>query len=623
MSKLSVSNDIPSKRKYIFAALFFLAGILQFVLIFKQPYRLDDLTWGGVIGEQRLADLFSDYNGRYIGNFVVLFLTRIPVILRSLIQELFVVILLIESYLILKKDRMSSSMFLILYFTMPLPILSQSVLWISGFSNYCVSAVLVLLVLLVDFRCLEKNEDGKKDSVEGILLFDLCVISGQLILETATIYIIVLSIVVLALYIKRYKGINAILVSQLISSIIGAVIMFMNASYVSAYVHDGTTYKAITIGDYRFKDLLYNLYVVFDEKIAKMWLGNNLILNIVLSIIVIIICYRLKNTIGYIFGTVGLIFLAGFIYDVVDGDRSVLNSDLWLVTVSITFTIFVILVAVFVIDKKETKTRLLIFLGSTVILMLPTLFATPIHDRCFFNTYLIWAFITVEFGHYLLDGIQFNSKTCDNVTALTFALIIVISIATIVGQMLSWKIESIRLSEIEKCKSENSAFLIIPRVPNANVYCFGANLEDEYWWDNYKSYYDIDSSVSLIFLDYDVYRQWKSSIENNDGLIPVGWQYFNDNWYYFNSEGEFYSGFTKLSGTWYYFLPDGRAMTGLLEEDGQFYYFEEDGTMHKGWTRIMDNWYYFDNSGAMVRDCEREIGNYVYTFGEDGVCTNP
>ena len=623
MSKLSVSTEIPSKRKYLFAALFFIVGVLQFILIFKQPYRLDDLSWGGAIGVQRLNNLFCDYNGRYIGNFAVLFLTRIPVILRALYQELFVVILLVESYVILKKDEITSSLFFILYFTMPLPVLTQSVLWISGFSNYYISAALVLLVLLIDFRCIEKEEGNKKDSVIGIILFGLCVIAGQLIIETATIYIVVLSVVVLALYIKRYKKLSAVLVTQLLCSIAGFVIMFTNASYMSAYVHDGTNHKAITIADYGMDAFFYNLYDVYQGTIARMWFGNNLLLNIVLTVIVIAICYRLRNTIGYILGSVGVVFLACFIYDVVDGDRAVLNSNIWLTTISIAYTIFIFLVVLLVIDQTNIKTRIMILIGSTVMLMLPTLVATPIHDRCFFNTFLIWAFIVSEFFRFLMKDININSKICDNAAAMTWLMIIVISIATIVGQMLSWKIETIRMSEIEKCKEENSPFLIIPRVPNAGVYCFGANLEDEYWWGIFKDYYDIDSSVSLIFIDYEDYLAWVRAIEYNEGNIPVGWQLFNDHWYYINSEGGFYSGFTKLSGTWYYFQPDGSAFTGLLEAEGEFFFFENDGTMHKGWEKSAGNWYYFNNSGVMVRDSEMEIGSSVYYFDVNGVCLNP
>ena len=40
------------------------------------PYVDDDWDWGGPGGLERLAQGFADYNGRYLGNVLVLLLTR-------------------------------------------------------------------------------------------------------------------------------------------------------------------------------------------------------------------------------------------------------------------------------------------------------------------------------------------------------------------------------------------------------------------------------------------------------------------------------------------------------------------------------------------------------------------
>ena len=49
------------------------------------------------------------------------------------------------------------------------------------------------------------------------------------------------------------------LTSQLLGSIAGAVAIFSNTSYYSAYVHDGTNHKAISIGDSSFTGLVDNV----------------------------------------------------------------------------------------------------------------------------------------------------------------------------------------------------------------------------------------------------------------------------------------------------------------------------------------------------------------------------
>ena len=77
--------------------------------------------------------------------------------------------------------------------------------------------------------------------------------------------------------------------------------------------------------------------------------------------------------------------------------------------------------------------------------------------------------------------------------------------------MLSWKIEELRMAAVRECKETGAAELIIPRVPDAAIYCYGANLSGndtpakETWLNNYKDFYGIDSSVKLRFADYEDY----------------------------------------------------------------------------------------------------------------------
>ena len=43
------------------------------------PYSGDDWAWGSSIGLDRLSVFFKDYNGRYVGNLLVLVLTRLKI----------------------------------------------------------------------------------------------------------------------------------------------------------------------------------------------------------------------------------------------------------------------------------------------------------------------------------------------------------------------------------------------------------------------------------------------------------------------------------------------------------------------------------------------------------------
>lgn len=610
------------KSKTLVSILFFVIGVLIFYMLYKQPLRLDDLSWGGSIGVERYSNFFAGYNGRYLGNLAVLLLTRVPALVRTVIEEV-IVALLVVSYYLLKKDKISTALYFILLFTMPLKIVAQSVTWISGFSNYFISALFVLLIVYVDFE--ETENPTVKPKYLPLRAVEYCIVVflGQLVIETATIYTVVLSVIVFIWYSVKNKKLSVMLTSQLLGSIAGAVAIFSNTSYYSAYVHDGTNHKAISIGDSSFTGLVDNVIRFYRETIAQMWFGNNLLLNIILSVIVIVICFRLRKTIGYVFGTIGVFFAGCFIYDDLNGDRMVEYSDLWMYFLSITYTVFILLVILLLVKDVTSRNRLLIMMFSTIFLMLPTLVATPIHDRCFFNTFIFWALITAEFARLLFKDLKPLDINSLYIVALANVLIISMLINYTIGQIPAWQLEDIRMNQIEKCKSDNLPVLVIPRIPWSNIFCYGADLNDEYWFDNYKEFYEVDPSVTLIFLGYSEYMIWDQIVEDNDGELPVGFRMFNDKWYYFSNDGELCTGYRKLSGHWYYFLEDGQMYCGWLIDSGDRYYFDNNGVMVTGWNKISNEWYYFEDNGAMLADTSMTDGDRTYYFDPDGICTNP
>lgn len=71
MNVSSVKNEY---KNLLVTFLFF--SLLSLTLIFS----IDDFAWGTSLGIERFSSNFEDYNGRYIGNYVVLLITRYPVI---------------------------------------------------------------------------------------------------------------------------------------------------------------------------------------------------------------------------------------------------------------------------------------------------------------------------------------------------------------------------------------------------------------------------------------------------------------------------------------------------------------------------------------------------------------
>lgn len=98
-------------------------------------------------------------------------------------------------------------------------------------------------------------------------------------------------------------------------------------------------------------------------------------------------------------------------------------------------------------------------------------------------------------------------------------------------------------------------------------------------------------------------------------------------WNYFGKDGKIVvSKWMTLDGKTYYFDEDGIMQTGILELDGETYYLgtEEDGARKTGWILLEDMtndtddediWCYFDENGKLVvNQLDRKIGGEYYTF---------
>lgn len=121
-------------------------------------------------------------------------------------------------------------------------------------------------------------------------------------------------------------------------------------------------------------------------------------------------------------------------------------------------------------------------------------------------------------------------------------------------------------------------------------------------------------------------------------------------WFYYGSDGRYYTGWKSINGKWYHFSKTGVMTTGLFVDDddsGKTYYLRNSGELAYGWISGdidgRDNWYYADSSGVlytnkwlnykgvwyyftkgMVKDyTDYLIDGKYYDFDANGKCLNP
>ena len=495
-----------NKASKITSAVFFAAaGVILFIILYKAPFRLDDLTWGGRIGIERLNTFFQTQDGRYLGNLAVIVLTRIPAVIRIVIELAVIVLFYWCSYLHFDKNKVPSAFFIVLFMVMPVSILSSTVTWIAGFANYFFSALFTLAVVAADLKILEGDLDlnGRKGLT---VLLTVMVFAGQFFLETATIYVVLLSIAMIVIYACRYRKASVFFIVQAVSSLAGALIMFANPSYRSAVTHDGLTHKSIDLGNGGLGGAIATLWKNYNEEVVYRWFGMNNILNIALTLIVVVICIRSRKIIGYVFAAAGVVLEGVFVYDFFDGESELLISADVMAVLSIVYFIYVFAAAVIFAGDGRKRFRMILYFASQLIFMGPFTIVSPVTDRCLMMTYVFWCLIACEFVAAM------DLKPGVKTEGIIFICASVI-VAGYLGWFLTtqfnvWKFQELRMTEVQKCVEGHFKFLYLPKVPDAKTYCYGMNIpQDEYWLTNYKDYYGIDRSCHLEFVNY---NEWQT-----------------------------------------------------------------------------------------------------------------
>lgn len=64
----------------------------------------------------------------------------------------------------------------------------------------------------------------------------------------------------------------------------------------------------------------------------------------------------------------------------------------------------------------------------------------------------------------------------------------------------------------------------------------------------------------------------------------LGWNYYNENWYYLRSDYSLSSGWESINGKWYHFDTENKMNTGWLKINDKWYYFYENGKMAENTT---------------------------------------
>lgn len=206
------------------------------------PYTHDDWDWGLSNGIEQL--LTASINSRYVGNLIIVALTR-SVLLKDLVMALtftllpFAALRFLQSVLPLAENGAqpdegfslaalaAGSLFLLL---MPTPVWQQTCGWVSGFANYIVLALGLLVFLRAAAVGFLREETPRELLFSPVLLF-LFGAAVQLLLENAALYILLVALCLYVYRILRWRRWHDAYLALLLGVIAGTVVMFSSPIY--------------------------------------------------------------------------------------------------------------------------------------------------------------------------------------------------------------------------------------------------------------------------------------------------------------------------------------------------------------------------------------------------------
>ena len=342
------------------------------LLSFFFPFSCDDFYWGSKsLSFSTIKEIYNDLflNGRWLGNFVAIFISHNHLIKASVVSIVITLII----YLIDKHEKISLWIFIILILLMPVNRFTQVIIWGSGFSNYMISTLLFISVYYLIKKYYKKTNSKWYEKI-GIFIVTIL---NSLIVENITVgTLMILFIYNLIFFIKNKKA-NINLVIMFIGTIIGAVIMFIHPCYVNLifgttindrYIPQSSSTLFSTIKNNLFDGIFVNL------------INENILLN---GFILFVFSYLyLKGKLKNITGVISFYLLT--VMTILGGLLKFNIYNMFVIDILYLINYFYLIYKLVKFNKEIWEIILLI-----ICVILPLVFIHPLGERLFFLPYVL------------------------------------------------------------------------------------------------------------------------------------------------------------------------------------------------------------------------------------------
>jgi len=466
--------------------------IIIFFITLSFPYTGDDISWS----LKNISFNFIEFtnttsNGRYLGNIFAIIMTK-NVIFKSVIMS----VVLVAIAEIIKKETGTKAylrwLFLLL---MPLPIFSQAIVWTSGFTNYVISTLFLLLSLILIRKIYNERTKKYYYLLETVLLF-----LTSLFIENISVFMFVFTFILNIIYFIKNRKININLLFAFFGTLIGNLVMFSHPSYHN--VINGTdTYRSYATG---LIGLIKTIIQNYSSNISLYTISNNVFLICILTYILHIFYKDNQNKFSKkhksILNKCILYMIIYSIHVVINYLNNNWNQYIkysyYLESLSSVIYIIALIISLILLFYK-TKLRKKIFSIIVVIcgLLVPLFIVNPIGPRNFFMIYVLEIILIF----YILNIANFDYKKH---ARLIYAIIGIICIQYVsIYAYINYFEYKRKNYVVYKSNNTEDKIVYLPKMPFKN-YVWAGDYSDEFHSNKYKEKYNIRGNIEFKFIDY-------------------------------------------------------------------------------------------------------------------------
>lgn len=460
------------------------------------PYSGDDWAWGSQIGLDRLATFFTNYNGRYMGNLVVLVLTRSSVLATFTMAAAVTAMIFMVLHIARCRTIAGYALVYGLVLAMPVAVWRQGVVWTSGFSNYFLASISMLGIIVWTRSILGRDQAARRPRHmgEGAGLFILAFV-GQLFIEHVTIFIVAFALGSVLYAARRAGRIPILLWFQLAGATLGAAVMFSNGAYRRALT-GSSTYQQI--GQEAGSKADQALAAV-DRVIGPYGVTLNTALNVALLALVSIIalgrCYdRVRGVVAARYAVIGSVTGMSAVLVAFFVPREASQLTILGIWGPICLVLTLCSAALVVPDRGTSRMMILIVLVF-IVLIAPLVVVKPLGPRCFIPTYVLFLIAVAALARIAVGTLRSSGAWVLTIVALSLLIPNFVNRYDVYRDIDT--ASTVRVAQARKAVDEGTATVLLKRLPQGGVWVHVPDPISEPWVTRYKLFYGLPRTLEI------------------------------------------------------------------------------------------------------------------------------